>query len=71
MYFGLLINLRKKKRRLDGTYIKFNQNALVTLSENYKVLGTRLFFPVSKELKKRDKKKDFFKKVLTNSKYIV
>jgi large subunit ribosomal protein L14 len=70
IYFGLLINLRKKKKRLDGSYISFNQNSIITLSENYKVLGTRLFFPVSKELKSK-KKKDVFKKVLANSKYII
>ena len=71
MYLGLLINLRKKKKRLDGSYIQFNQNAVVSLNENFKILGTRLFFPVSKELKKNKNKKDFLKKVLANSNYII
>jgi large subunit ribosomal protein L14 len=70
MYLGLLINLKKKSKRLDGSYIKFNQNALISLSENFKVLGTRLFFPISKELKKK-KKNELYKKVLSNSKYII
>ncbi len=40
-------------RRLDGSYIKFDENAAVILSDKNNPRGTRIFGPVAREL--RDK----------------
>jgi large subunit ribosomal protein L14 len=40
-------------RRADGTYVKFDQNAAVIISEDKTPKGTRIFGPVAREL--RDK----------------
>ncbi|PHS34270.1 MAG: 50S ribosomal protein L14 [Alkaliphilus sp.] len=41
-------------RRKDGTYIKFDENAAVIIKEDKQPTGTRIFGPVTREL--RDKK---------------
>ena len=41
-------------RRRDGSYIRFDQNAAVLISDAKEPLGTRVFGPVAREL--RDKK---------------
>jgi len=71
IYSGLIINVRKKKKRLDGSYISFKQNSIITLTENRKPLGTRLLFPLSKEIVKGKLKNDFFKKIISSSKFII
>ena len=43
-------NLRRRK---DGSYIRFDENAAVLLDENKEPRGTRIFGPVAREL--RDK----------------
>ena len=40
-------------RRLDGSYVKFDQNAAVIIKEDKNPVGTRIFGPVAREL--RDK----------------
>ncbi|MDO5331271.1 MAG: 50S ribosomal protein L14 [Bacillota bacterium] len=40
-------------RRLDGSYVKFDQNAAVIIAEDKTPKGTRIFGPVAREL--RDK----------------
>ena len=44
---------KKEVRRADGSYIRFDDNACVLLNANGEMLGTRVFGPVSREL--RDK----------------
>jgi len=44
----------KEKRRPDGSYIKFDENAAVILKNDGDPRGTRIFGPVGREL--RDKK---------------
>lgn len=41
-------------RRLDGSYIRFDENAAVILTERNNPQGTRIFGPVAKELRERD-----------------
>ncbi|MAQ12941.1 MAG: 50S ribosomal protein L14, partial [Chloroflexi bacterium] len=41
------------RRRPDGTYIKFDDNAAVLIGEDQMPTGTRIFGPVAREL--RDK----------------
>ncbi len=40
-------------RRMDGSYVKFDQNAAVIIREDKTPIGTRIFGPVAREL--RDK----------------
>ena len=45
---------RKERRRPDGSYIRFDENAAVILKQDGEPRGTRIFGPVGREL--RDKK---------------
>ena len=44
----------KERRRADGSYIRFDENAAVILRQDGEPRGTRIFGPVGREL--RDKK---------------
>ena len=44
----------KERRRQDGSYIKFDENAAVILKNDGEPRGTRIFGPVGREL--RDKR---------------
>ena len=46
--------VRTKKRRPDGSYIRFDENAAVLIKDDQTPRGTRIFGPVGREL--RDKK---------------
>jgi len=50
---GVVIRTRKEHRRKDGTYIRFDQNAVVIIDDAREPRGTRIFGPVAREL--RDK----------------
>lgn len=50
---GVVIRTRKEHRRKDGTYIRFDQNAIVIIDDAREPKGTRIFGPVAREL--RDK----------------
>jgi large subunit ribosomal protein L14 len=41
-------------RRLDGSYIKFDENAAVILSDRNNPKGTRIFGPVARELREKE-----------------
>ena len=41
-------------RRDDGTYIRFDENAAVTIKEDKNPRGTRIFGPVARELRDKD-----------------
>ena len=41
-------------RRADGSYIKFDENAAVIVSEDKNPKGTRIFGPVARELREND-----------------
>lgn len=51
---AVVVRTVKERRRADGSYIKFDENAAVILSANGEPRGTRIFGPVAREL--RDKK---------------
>ncbi len=44
----------KGLRRLDGTYIKFDDNAAVIIKEDKNPRGTRIFGPVARELRDKE-----------------
>ena len=41
-------------RRIDGSYIKFDENAAVIIKEDKTPKGTRIFGPVARELREKD-----------------
>lgn len=48
---AVIVRTKKEKRRSDGTYIKFDDNAAVILNKNLEPLGTRVFGPVARDLR--------------------
>ena len=50
---GVIVRTKKEIRRPDGSYIRFDDNAVVLLNEGDELIGTRIFGPVAREL--RDK----------------
>ena len=50
---AVVIRQAQAKRRPDGTYIKFDDNAAVLISDNQLPRGTRIFGPVARELRDR------------------
>lgn len=51
---AVVVRTTKSRRRPDGSYIKFDDNAVVILTDARNPRGTRVFGPVAREL--RDKK---------------
>lgn len=51
--YGVIVRSRKERRRVDGSYIRFDDNACVLLqSKDVKdPKGTRIFGPIAKEIK--------------------
>lgn len=48
---AVVIRTRKEIRRKDGSYIRFDDNAAVLLTEQGEPRGTRIFGPVARELR--------------------
>jgi len=51
IYYGLVLGLKKKTRRVNGVFIKQSKNRVVILNFNFKLLGTRIYGPICKEIK--------------------
>jgi len=50
---AVIVRTKKEMRRVDGSYIRFDENAAVLINEQNEPRGTRIFGPVAREL--RDK----------------
>jgi large subunit ribosomal protein L14 len=50
---AVVVRTKKEIRRADGSYIRFDDNAVVLLNPTGEIRGTRIFGPVAREL--RDK----------------
>ncbi len=50
---AVVVRTKKEIRRADGSYIRFDDNAVVLLTNLDEIRGTRIFGPVAREL--RDK----------------
>lgn len=48
---AVIVRLRRNIRRVDGSYIKFDQNAVVIVNNQLEPIGTRIFGPVARELR--------------------
>lgn len=51
---AVIVRIAKESRRVDGTYIKFDDNAAVVVNENNEPKGTRILGPVARELRERN-----------------
>jgi len=51
MSFGIIARTKKKIKYLDSSDTKFKTNSLVLLNKNKKILSTRIFGPISKNLR--------------------
>ncbi|HNR03567.1 MAG TPA: 50S ribosomal protein L14 [Bacillota bacterium] len=51
---AVIVRSVKGKRRPDGSYIRFDDNAAVIIKEDKQPRGTRIFGPVARELREKD-----------------
>ena len=50
---AVVVRARKETRRVDGSYIRFDENAAVLLKNDGEPRGTRIFGPVARELREK------------------
>jgi large subunit ribosomal protein L14 len=50
---AVVVRTAKETRRKDGSYIKFDENAVVIINEQGEPRATRIFGPVARELRDR------------------
>ena len=50
---AVIVRVKKQKRRPDGSYIRFDENAAVIINEQQNPRGTRIFGPVGRELREK------------------
>ena len=50
---GVIVRCRKGTRRDDGSYVRFDRNALVLIDNEQNPRGTRIFGAVARELRER------------------
>ncbi|HJP06050.1 MAG: 50S ribosomal protein L14 [Acidiferrobacteraceae bacterium] len=51
VFHAVVVRTRHGVRRADGSLIRFDRNAAVLLNAQYQPLGTRIFGPVTRELR--------------------
>lgn len=51
---AVIVRTKFATRRKDGSYIRFDDNAVVLINETGESLGTRIFGPVARELRARN-----------------
>src|SRR5262249_18526192 len=50
---AVMVGTRRERRGKDGSYIRFDRNAAVLINDQNEPIGTRVFGPVSRELRDR------------------
>lgn len=50
---AVVVRAKKEIRRTDGSYIRFDDNAVVLLNTAGEMMGTRIFGPVARELREK------------------
>lgn len=48
---AVIVRTQKEVRRKDGSYIRFEDNAVVLINDNNEPIGTRIFGPIGRELR--------------------
>lgn len=51
---AVIVRSKKGKKRPDGSYIRFDDNAAVIIKEDKNPRGTRIFGPVARELRDKE-----------------
>jgi large subunit ribosomal protein L14 len=51
---AVIVRTKKEIRRKDGSYIRFDDNAVVLFNNNNEPRGSRIFGPVARELRDKD-----------------
>lgn len=51
---AVIVRTKDAVRRVDGSYIRFDENAAVILDDDRNPKGTRIFGPVARELRRKD-----------------
>jgi|TARA_B100000945_G_C20379571_1_gene596466 large subunit ribosomal protein L14 len=54
---AVVVRTRKEIKRVDGSYIRFDDNACVLLDSSDEMRGTRVFGPVARELREKNRMK--------------
>ncbi len=62
----LIVRTKKELRRPDGSYVRFDENAVVLVDAKKEVIATRVFGPMPRELKAKG-----FEKLMTMAEEIV
>ncbi len=50
---SVVVRTTKEQRRKDGSYIRFDENAVVIINDKKEPRGTRVFGPVARELREK------------------
>jgi large subunit ribosomal protein L14 len=50
---AVVVRTKKERKRLDGSYIRFDDNAAVLVNDSKEPKGTRVFGPVARELREK------------------
>ena len=51
---GVIVRIKRPTRREDGSYVRFDRNALVLIDAEHNPRGTRIFGAVARELRERN-----------------
>ena len=51
---AVIVRSKRGVRREDGSYVRFDENAAVSIKEDHNPKGTRIFGPVARELREKD-----------------
>ena len=54
---AVIVRTKKEVKRWDGSYIRFDDNACVLLDSDDEMRGTRVFGPVARELREKNRMK--------------
>lgn len=63
---AVIVRQKKERRRQDGTYVRFDENAAVLINKDGSPRGTRIFGPIPRELKEKG-----FSKIISLAKEVV
>lgn len=53
MQWGVVVRTRKEIGRTDGTYLRFEDNAIALINKGKDPISKRIFGPVAKELREK------------------
>jgi large subunit ribosomal protein L14 len=53
IHFGVIVRTSKESNYKDGSLTKFKTNSVILLNKKRRILGTRIFSPISKNLRQK------------------